>query len=355
MKTQNRRYWAVRSDKNNMNILFNELQNGKFRQGWGYDVSQDLRILQSEINKGGSWWDRLTSIQKEALPQLRMFAKSNDSIQINDILIIPNLPSYGFFCIAEVVGDYTYSFLQLDKDHDVNELGQDYGHVLPVKLLTPKGVNKYADPVDAGIRSTLRTPMRMWNIDNYREAIENLVSSAGLGIALLNASSGEARLETAWGTALFHAAEALQEKLGKELDTKFQAAEWEEPIKVIMANLYPGGNIRWVGGRNEMGADVIVEIPDYFSGSPWLIIIQVKNYTGKIGRDVLKQIKTAHSYYSKEGRILQLVVMTTADEAAKEYLESSYSLEKEIGVPIKLILKKQMMKILSEGLMKKLL
>jgi hypothetical protein len=86
-----------------MNILFNELQNGKFRQGWGYDVSQDLRILQSEINKGGSWWYRLTSIQKEALPQLRMFAKSNDSIQINDILIIPNLPSYGFFCIAEVL------------------------------------------------------------------------------------------------------------------------------------------------------------------------------------------------------------------------------------------------------------
>lgn len=354
MKSPNRRYWAIRSDKNNMEILFCELTKGQLRQGWGYDISQDLRSLQSEIEKGGSWWDRLTSVQKEALPQLRMLAKSTDSIQRGDIVVIPNLPGYGFFCIAEVTGDYTYAPMKLKKDVDVNELGQDYGHILPIKLLTPKGVNKYAEQVDASIRSTLRTRMRMWNLDFYKEAIDKLVADAGSGLVLTSASSGEARLEKAWDTALAQAAEVLQEELGKGLNSKFQAAEWEEPIKVVMGNLYPGANIRWVGGPSEMGADVIVEVPDYFGGSPWLVIIQVKNYTGTIGHDVLAQIKTAHDHYSKEGRILQLVVMTTAEETSKGYLESSQSLERELGVPVKVVLKKQMMKIMSEGLMKKL-
>ncbi len=354
MKTINRRYWAIRSDKNNKKILFGELTRGQLRQGWGYDLSQDLQLLQAEIEKGGSWWDRLTSVQKEALPQLRMFSRSTDSIQQGDIIVIPNLPDHGFFCIAEVAGNYTYAPMKLKKDVDVNELGQDYGHILPIKLLTPKGVNKYAEQVDAGIRSTLHTPMRMWNLDFYKAAIDKLVENAESGLVLTSASSGEARLENAWDTALAHAAEVLQEKLGKELNSRFQAAEWEEPIKVVMGNLYPGANIRWVGGPSEMGADVIIEVPDCFGGSPWLVIIQVKNYTGTIGHEVLAQIKTAHDHYSKEGRILQLVVMTTADETAKGYLESSQALEKELGVPVKVVLKKQMMKIMSEGLMKKI-
>jgi len=354
MTASNRRYWAIRSDKNNMKLLFSELSRGQLRQGWGHDSSQDLSKLQAEIEKGGSWWDRLTSLQKEALPQLRMLAKSTDSIQRGDVIVIPNLPDYGFFCIAEVTGDYTYAPLKLKKGTDINEIGQDYGHVLPVRLLTPKGVNKFAEQVDSSIRSTLRTRMRMWNLDYYKEAIDKLVKSAGAGMVLTSASSGEARLERAWDTALVQASEVLQERLGKELNSKFQAAEWEEPIKVVMGNLYPGANIRWVAGRSEMGADVIVEVPDYFGGSPWQVIIQVKNYTGTINEDVLQQIKMAHDHYSKEGRILQLVVMTTADEASKGYLEGSQSMEKELGVPIRVVLKKQMMQIMSEGLMKKL-
>jgi len=354
MEAPKRRYWAIRLDKNNMKLLFAELLEGRLRQGWGYDATQDLRMLQAEIEKGGSWWGRLTSVQKEALPQLRMYAKSTDSIQQGDVVIVPNLPDDGFFCIAEVNGDYAYAPMKLENDSDINELGQDYGHILPITLLTPKGVNKFAEQVDASIRSTLRTPMRMWNLDYYKEAIDKLIADVGSGIILTSASSGEARLERAWDTAMAHASEALQEKLAKELNSRFQAAEWEEPIKVVMGNLYPGANIRWVGGPSEMGADVIVEVPDYFGGSPWLVIIQVKNYRGTIGQEVLQQIKIAHDHYSKEGRILQLVVMTTADETSKEYLESSQSLEEDLGVPVRVVLKKQMLKILSEGLMKKL-
>ena len=162
MENRKRRFWAIRTDKDNSAVLFAELQEGRLRQGWGYDASQDLRLLQAEIDKGGSWWDRLKEVQKESLPQLRMLSKSEDSIQLKDIIIIPNLPTYGLFCVAEVSGEYSYSPLMLNKEKDINDLSKDYGHILPVRLLTDKGVNKYAEGVASGIRSTLRTPMQQF-------------------------------------------------------------------------------------------------------------------------------------------------------------------------------------------------
>jgi hypothetical protein len=359
METSDRRYWAIRSDKHNIPLLFAELQKGRLRQGWGYDATQDLRLLQTEIDRGGSWWAKMTPIQREALPNLRMFSKSNDSIKLNDIIIIPNLPEYGMFCIAEVSGEYIYDPLHLSKENDINDIEQDYGHILPVRLLAGKGVNKYAEGVPASIRSTLRTPMRMWNLDDYKEDIDKLLEyiKAGAGVALTTAFSGEARLEKAWAAALANAAEFLQSKLSKELNARFQAAEWEEPITLILGNLYPkpAANIRWVGGPVENGADVVVEIQNHLGGLPWLVIIQVKNYAGRLGPSpALEQLKTAYDHYSKEGRLLLLVVMTTADEASPEFLAGAQSLENELKIPVQAILKKQMMKLLSEGLLKKM-
>jgi hypothetical protein len=103
-----------------------------------------------------------------------------------------------------------------------------------------------------------------------------------------------------------------------------------------------------------MGADVILEIANHFGGLPWLVIIQVKNYTGELGSSVLKQLKTAYDHYSKEGRVLQLVVMTTADEPSKSYIKGAKSLENELKIPVTAILKKQMMELLSEGLLQRL-
>jgi hypothetical protein len=233
MKTSDRRYWAIRSDKKEIPLLFPELQKGRLRQGWGWDASQDLRLLQAEIDKGGAWWDRLTPDQTEAWPNLRMFSKSNDSIQLNNIVIIPNLPDDGFFCVAEVSGEYNFDPIESSNGE------QNYGHILPVRLLTAKGVNKYAEGVAASIRSTLRTNRRMWNLDQYNEDIDKLLEHIKAGGGLTTASKGVERLGKAWEAALAHAADVLQDKLGKELNTRFQAAEWEEPIKIIIANLYP--------------------------------------------------------------------------------------------------------------------
>jgi hypothetical protein len=239
-------------------------------------------------------------------------------------------------------------------DTDVNDLEQDYGHVLPVRLITEQGINRYAEIVDAGIRNTLRTPMRMWNVDGQRVAIERLVSQYNSGENFAAAVSGTARLKTAWEIALSHAADLLQQRLGSELDARFQAAEWEEPITLVLRNLYPGADVRWVAGPQEYGADVIVQLTNHFGGLPWLIVVQVKNYTGEIGPAVLEQMKIAHGRYSTEGKILSLVVMTTAESMSSDLPERTYELETELTTPVKFVLRKEMMRILSNGLMNKM-
>jgi hypothetical protein len=162
--------------------------------------------------------------------------------------------------------------------------------------------------------------------------------------------SGKARFHTALELARSHAEEQFRERLGPALDASFQAAEWEEPILLVLRKLYPGAEIRWVAGPQEEGADVIVQLPNHFGGLPWLIVVQVKNYSGEISSAVLGQLRTAHDHYSKEGKLLALVVMTTAERMAAGLVDGIHALEGELKVPATVVLRKEMMKILSNGL-----
>lgn len=350
-----KRYWSIRTDKDNQEILFEELINGKLRQGWGYDESQSLFIIQSEIDKEGEWWKRLSDIQNEALPNLRMLSYAEDNIKIGDIILTPNLPKQNLFCLAEVTGKYIFNRLPLDDKTDVNDLHYDYGHILPVKLLTPTGIDKFNKNVHAELRSTLRTPMRMWNLDAYAEQIEKLITHYNEGKDLRTPSSGEARLSIAWENAFLKATKTLQNELATQLGAHFQAAEWEEPIKTVLSQLYPGVNVMWTGGAHEHGADIVLQISNYFGEIPWLIVVQVKNYSGEIHETALKQIKEAHEHYSKDGKIILGVIMTTAESKTSTFDNAKLDLEKELGIPIELILRPKLIKIMTEGQSKKMM
>ena len=272
---------------------------------------------------------------------------------------MPNLPDLNRFCLGEVIGPYCFDILPLPGERDVNDLGGDYGHVLPVRLITEEGIDKYSNHVHAGIRATLKTPMRMWNLDGYGKHIERLLSLHDSGEDLLTASSAVARINIAWETAMSEARKVLQEGLSVQLDSKFQAAEWEEPILTVLRNLYGvarssndnrGFDIRWTAGRYEDGADVVVQIPNHFGGVPWLIVIQVKNYRGEIGSGVLSQIKQAYQRYSLDGQVLLGVIMTTAEKEAGDFDVEKDKLEKELNIPIKLILRNQLINIMTRGL-----
>ncbi len=279
-----RRYWAMITDKDNRDLILSELRRGKFRQGWGYAKDQDLRSIQAAISEGKS----LSETQDKAWRNLRMLSTSHDSMHLQDWIVVPNLPQQGKFIVAEIKDEYAYDPLKLSEEQNINGLDQDYGHVLPVRLLTEKGINKYNLNVDAGIRKTLKAQGRMWNLDKYGPQLASLVEMYANGEDLASAASGEARLQTAWEKAVSIATDALKKELEPALDSHFQAAEWEEPIKLMFERLYPGANVEWVAGSSEQGADVVVKLRNPFDdGSPWLMVIQVKNYQNEIGTSVL--------------------------------------------------------------------
>lgn len=231
-----RRYWAVRTDRDNRALLLDELRKGRLRQGWGWDPSQDLRLIQAEIVKGGPWWERLSATQKHVLPHLRMLADAADSVRLGDWIVVPKLPEDGTFLVAEVAGHYYYEPLKLSGETDANDLGQDYGHVLPVRLRTPKAINRYADEVTAGLRGSLKAQMRMWCLDGYAETLERLVDLSQRGADLSSATSGKARLDNAWKVAWTRAKQTLREHLGPELDARFVGGTHQ---------ICPGGPLPW--------------------------------------------------------------------------------------------------------------
>jgi hypothetical protein len=82
--------------------------------------------------------------------------------------------------------------------------------------------------------------------------------------------------------------------------------------------------------------------------------VQVKNYTGDIGPAVLDQLRTAYDRYSQEGKLLSLIVMTTAEKTSSDFLAAASLLSGKLNVPVEIVLRKEMMKIISAGLITKL-
>jgi hypothetical protein len=75
-----------------------------------------------------------------------------------------------------------------------------------------------------------------------------------------------------------------------------------------------------------------------------------ENYQGEIGPAVFMQL-SAQNRYSKEGKLLCLVVMTTAEKASADWRKAADELSMELDVPVELVVRDKLMEILSEGLM----
>ena len=49
---KNRNYWCYRIDTNNIKFFVDELNQGRLRQGWGWDEKQDLRNFKMDEGAG---------------------------------------------------------------------------------------------------------------------------------------------------------------------------------------------------------------------------------------------------------------------------------------------------------------
>ena len=352
MTERKRRYWAMRTDeKHNRELLWRELQAGRLRQGWGYHPSQDLRTVVAAAEAG----QPLTPEQEATRRHWKMLTTREGGIKPGDWILVPNLPEPGKFVIVEVTGDYYYDPVTLSEKEDVNGLGQDYGHVLPVKILTPEGIHKGARGVDAGLRRSFRSQSRLWSLDKYADAIEEIAKAYLEGLPLSEPYGSENRMKDAVEAAIGKIREPLEEELLSNFSKRFGAAEWEKVIAKALENLYPGSVVKPTGGPNEQGADIVLEIPNWIDpqGGPWKVLVQVKNYEGEMGPEAIGQLEQAFHAYSEEGSrepVLLLAVLTTAEKASEEAREAAMTLEQKLKVPVRIVLREDLKELLAKGL-----
>jgi predicted Mrr-cat superfamily restriction endonuclease len=336
----NRNYWASRPDSSHLDYFWSELKAGRLRQGWGYHPSQDLRLVQMT-----AWNDR--SPEEAETHRHRHMLGGDDGWQVGDIVLVPNSPERGMFSLAEVTGSYDFQISDRE----------DYGHVRAVRLLTPNGVVNSSHLVTAGIRSTLRTVSRTWNVNSLKDDIENLIAQAE-NKEVLQKSSEIQRTERVFRQTMSSAVAALQADFGKQLRTRLHAAEWEKVIVAAARVRFPGARVTHTGGPSERGADFEIELLNPFGGAPWIIVVQVKDYQGEIGAEVAHQLRDAIQTRNQKkedgliGRhVIAAILASTAAKPSAELAAECLKIEEELRVPVTIIYGDELMELILRGVM----
>ena len=160
-----RRYWAMRTDVNRRAELWGELKAGRLRQGWGWDPDMDLQVIAEAVAAGQS----LSEWQQQAWANRRMLTSREDAIHVGDLVLVPHMPEHRRFSVARVIGPYEF---------DGGQVFGDYGHILPVQLLTGDDGLRYTDAaVPLRLQTSLGNRVRLWNLDGFGSALENLAVS----------------------------------------------------------------------------------------------------------------------------------------------------------------------------------
>ena len=291
--TQNRNYYAFRTDSNHRQFMYAELQAGCLRQGWGFEAGQDLR--NQTVDKGAAANIKMLNVRK------------------GDIILIPGLPSSTEVVIAEATADWNAPADTGGYRFEIHELLKDYGHIFPVKVL--KVFERHHQDVPSSIRRTFRARRRFWSLNGYAREIDDIIASSN---ALSDRSITEDKVkaiingarEVAFDRAKF------SDVLISEWYHKFGAAEWEEALVVGLSAAYPNYQVEKVGGskEEEHGTDILIRVPRPFGDGRYGIAIQVKDYSGNTNPSVIVDQINKSDYWERveEIKIVEKVVLLTA-------------------------------------------
>lgn len=285
-------YWAFRVDKRFLSELDGETEEGRLRQGWGWDERQDLRNM---------------TLDQGASRNRRMF----EEVKSGDLILVPRLPRWSMVKILEATADW-------DKGYRFEVFGStgDHGHVFPVKPI--QSFTRSNEHVSGDIRSTLRTPSRFWNVSQYAEDIERLIKA---GDACIGATDWYDLLQGAVRRE-FPSYEVRRKVFGSFMD-RFEGWQWEKVLVEVFNSLYPEGNAERVGGKGEEehGTDILIKIPSIVPDRLYLIAVQVKDYRKNPSSAVLDQICKADCWTKGNDVLIEkVVVLIGCDESENDTL-----------------------------------
>jgi hypothetical protein len=302
MSTPQSQCWAFRVDRRYLSDLDGELQNGRLRQGWGWDKRQDLRAMEVDAGAGRN---------------RQMFSQ----VKTGDRIMVPHLPHYGQITIAEATEDWDTGY-----NFSVWEKSGDHGHIFPAKPL--RNFRRTNMKIPASLRTTFRNSSRFWKITYLQKEIENVLSLPSEDLESTSAvvDRWQQQIEDITKES------GLQERLFKVSQRYFSNSDWEYLLVDVLQRLNPGWKVERTGGKAEArhGTDILVTIPDVFRDGFYGIAIQVKDYEGFIDDDPIHQILKAKEGYWKDFGIAILemvIVLIGGDRQAGRQLEKSASKE----------------------------
>lgn len=316
-----RNYWCYRIDNKNIKFFMNELNQNRLRQGWGWDIEQNLRNLKKDEGA------------KRNLPMFNRVKK-------NDILLVPHLPNYGEISIVEATEDWNKGYIfEIDKNFG------DYGHIFPAKYI--KKFTRNNENVTGNIRATLKNPSRFWKITHFSSDVEQLLNVEETELS--KKQDYESRLESAIGTVFneIFKESLFQDNLYNTLIKQFKREEWEYALVHGLRMLFPFYQVERVGGKeeNKHGTDILIKIPGILPDYQYAIAIQVKDYEGFIAEsEIINQINKADTYWNNNGNLKlveKIVIITKADKKINSKLLNNTS-------SIKFIFATELKQLLSE-------
>ena len=336
--------WAMRTSRDNeehRTFLLRELHSGRLRQGWGYSESQDLRCIE------GLWAtdDQLSEEQQSAARHWRMGnGPEDDYMQVGDLVAVPNMPNDGLFTICRITGDYYF---------EMAAGFEDFGHVRPVEVLTPKGVSNDHHLVDAGLRRSFRARQRLWNINAHCDTLNRILQAGLAPEALTFGSTPEGRVESVVSELITEPLVLMAERLGRALPESVRAEEWEPVLRLALESLF-SVSVHHTGGRSERGADIEIVIPNPFEEDrDWIVPVQVKDHEGEVGPEVAAQLEEAFGTRSESGRVIAVVLLVSNAVASEALVERMRELAHQHGVPFVFCGRDVFLRLLARGFLRR--
>lgn len=330
-----RRYMVVRTDREQRDFIFHELEQGRLRQGWGSKPDDDLRRLALKARER-----KLNEHEARVWRNRRLLDTEPDGLKPGDVLVLPNLPEQGRWILARVSGGYDFSPVLRPG------LSQpDYGHILAVKpVLEPGGqvaiVEADNEHVDARLRASMRNQSRMWSVAALGSAIDALINAIETGKDTVTAEPEVRKAEGFF--------EAVRAAAWQYIEARYRGAELEHLVQLLFEQIYAGGRVERSAGPGEKGADLIVFTQDPL-GIEYKIAVQVKRHEGvEDDTRALQQIEQAREHH----RVDAGVVVTTAEQVSDAFQARREALEEKLGIDIRVVSRDELVVLVMTNLNK---
>jgi hypothetical protein len=289
-------FWNIAANPEYKKFVRKELQNGRLRQGWGYDSRLDLRRIDEKIQQSIT----LDNEEKIAWERCSLMLKG---IEAEDLVVVKNVPNDECFTIVRVDGGYAF---RIDP-----ETG-DLGHFLPVTA--PRTFNKESTSVPGSFMNAL-------NREQYPIRVTYKHRDAVLALYIRKPDTQDTEPEEfksrlgRWRQSL---ALDLRNNLSKDLNHRH--------AERLILNLLErdGLEVKWTAGPTEKGADLIGTVKLGY-GLSTDMAVQIKMHRG-VDNDLtgLDQLEAAF----RERHVQSALLVSFGDEIGRELSERLDSLKK---------------------------